>query len=46
MLNHLRFVSKNVWKKKSCKEKLVLERRLVCMKKEKTVLNVAADAKT
>jgi hypothetical protein len=32
--------------KKWCKEKLVLERRLVCKKKEKIVLNVAADAKT
>jgi hypothetical protein len=27
------------------KEKLVVERRLVCKKKEKTVLNVTADAK-
>jgi hypothetical protein len=32
--------------KKYCKEKLDLERRLVCKKKEKTVLDVAADAIT
>jgi hypothetical protein len=32
--------------KKRCREKLVLERRLVARKKQKTVLNVAANVKT
>jgi hypothetical protein len=33
--------------KKCCREKLVLERRLVCKKKaKKKLLNVAANAKT
>jgi hypothetical protein len=40
------YIKKLIVNKKCCKEKLVLERRLVCKKKEKTVLNVAADAKT
>jgi hypothetical protein len=41
-----RHIKKLIVNKKCCKEKLVHERRLVCKKKEKTVLNVAADAKT
>jgi hypothetical protein len=40
------FIFQWIFVKKCCKEKLGLERRLVCKKKEKkTVLNMAADAK-
>jgi hypothetical protein len=40
------YIKKLIVNKKCYREKLVLERRLVCKKKEKNVLNVAADAKT
>jgi hypothetical protein len=40
------YIKKLIVNKKCYREKLVLERCLVCKKKEKNVLNVAADAKT